>query len=67
MMSIWLLLVYLDIALELHMSQGVGLGSDFRLLRLGSFSSLTKYHIYYISLLLSPLNIRSNRWHLNRT
>ena len=48
MMSIWLLLVYLDIALELHMSQGVGLGSDFRLLRLGISLSPTKYHIYYI-------------------
>ena len=40
MMLIWLLLVYLDIGLELHMSQGVGLGSDFRLLRRGISSSL---------------------------
>ena len=39
-MSVWLLLVYLDIALELHMSQGVVLGSDFRLLRRGISSSL---------------------------
>ena len=32
--------MYLDIALELHMSQGVVLGSDFRLLRRGISSSL---------------------------
>ena len=40
MMLIWLLLVYLDIGLELHMSLWVVLGSYFRLLRRGISSSL---------------------------